>query len=319
MKVLASEIGPYVETLIRRYRQHAQRRRDVRALRRTGCRTRSSSGSPRSRRSPASRRPRPSSPSRGHRDHEQRLRLSERCITPTSNAATRATILEWAAQTIDRLARRDIVPVVGARDPSHDARDPAGRSGAVPQHRLPFPRDAGVPAIASSTMWDLKLVELRGEHGSVEGQSRGLRAGALQARPGQVLLHQQGRAAAEGALEEYDGWISGLRRDQSPMRADTPIVEAQLLPSRQRGLEDPPAGALDAATEVDGLRHRARHPDAPAVRAGLPFDRLLAVHPTGERRRGRARRTLGGVQQDRVRHPFVRSRRTVPKESEAEQ
>ena len=31
----------------------------------------------------------------------------------------------------------------------------------------------------------------------------------------------------QDALEEYDGWISGLRRDQSPLRADTPLVSVR--------------------------------------------------------------------------------------------
>ena len=47
----------------------------------------------------------------------------------------------------------------------------------------------------------------------------------LGARPRPLLRDPQGRAAASRALEPYDAWASGIRRDQSPSRADTPKVE----------------------------------------------------------------------------------------------
>ena len=46
----------------------------------------------------------------------------------------------------------------------------------------------------------------------------------LGARSRPLLRDPQGRAAVR-ALEPYDAWASGIRRDQSPSRADTPKVE----------------------------------------------------------------------------------------------
>lgn len=79
-------------------------------------------------------------------------------------------------------------------------------------------------------MWDLKIVEVRGKHGSVAGQ---------EAEHGPELYNRDPERCCfvnkveplQTALEEYDAWISGIRRDQSPLRASTPIIEAQMLPS----------------------------------------------------------------------------------------
>ncbi len=78
--------------------------------------------------------------------------------------------------------------------------------------------------------WDLKLVDLRGEHGSAEGQAEMYGPRLFEADPDRCC-HINKVVPLQDALEEYDGWISGLRRDQSPLRSATPIVEAQMLPS----------------------------------------------------------------------------------------
>lgn len=79
-------------------------------------------------------------------------------------------------------------------------------------------------------MWNLKLVELRGEHGTAERQAE-INGPELYRRDPDRCCHINKVLPLQKALENYDGWISGLRRDQSPLRSATPIVEAQMLPS----------------------------------------------------------------------------------------
>lgn len=80
------------------------------------------------------------------------------------------------------------------------------------------------------SMWDLKIVELRGEHGNVATQNK-IYGEKLYKRDPDKCCAINKVEPLQKALEEYDGWISGLRRDQSPLRAQTPMVEAQLLPT----------------------------------------------------------------------------------------
>ena len=101
------------------------------------------------------------------------------------------------------------------------------------------------------------------------------------------------------ALEPYDAWISGIRRDQSPSRADTPKVEWS---ERYERLEAAPARRLGREARL-GLHPRQRDSVQPAARRRLPLDRLHPVHPSDGARRGGARRPLGRLRQARVRHP----------------
>jgi phosphoadenosine phosphosulfate reductase len=78
-------------------------------------------------------------------------------------------------------------------------------------------------------------------------------------------------AQLDAALSSKAAWLSGLRRDDSPDRADTPIVQRD-----KRGL----------------------------VR--LPLRGVLAVHAGGGRRRRQARRPVGRIHEDRVRTAPVR-------------
>lgn len=79
-------------------------------------------------------------------------------------------------------------------------------------------------------MWDVNVVDLRGEHGSSERQAE-LYGPELYRRDPEQCCAINKVKPLQDALEHYDGWVSGLRRDQSPLRAETPIIEAQLLPS----------------------------------------------------------------------------------------
>ena len=79
-------------------------------------------------------------------------------------------------------------------------------------------------------MWDLKVVDVRGKHGSVASQDAE-HGPELYKRDPERCCFINKVEPLQAALEEYDAWISGIRRDQSPVRASTPIVEAQMLPS----------------------------------------------------------------------------------------
>jgi phosphoadenosine phosphosulfate reductase len=139
------------------------------------------------------------------------------------------TILEFAAETIDRLA-------IATSFQS---------SGLVIIHLLQDIR-TDLPVLFMDTgfhfpetlefkerirdLWDLKLVELRGEHGSATRQTEIYGPRLYERDPDHCCAINKVRPL-QNALEEYDGWISGLRRDQSPLRTETPVVEAQMLPS----------------------------------------------------------------------------------------
>ena len=101
----------------------------------------------------------------------------------------------------------------------------------------------------------------------------------------------------ERALEGTDAWVSGVRRSSGGERATVrPFVVRR---HAKRG-----AGRSALALDVRGRRRllrRARPAGARAARAGLPLDRLHALHAPGRSRRGRARRSLGLDGQDRVR------------------
>jgi phosphoadenosine phosphosulfate reductase len=86
------------------------------------------------------------------------------------------------------------------------------------------------------SLWDLDVVDVRGEHGSAEGQAA-VHGPALYRRDPEKCCFINKVAPLQAALEAYDGWISGIRRDQSPLRAETPTMEAQMLQSGKEVLK----------------------------------------------------------------------------------
>ena len=101
----------------------------------------------------------------------------------------------------------------------------------------------------------------------------------------------------ERALGDYDAWAAGLRRDESPTRANTPVVT---FDARRGKVKVNPIAAW-----TPGRRGRLHLPveraGQRAVPVGLHLGRLLAVHPADQGRRGPAGRPLGDVREDRVR------------------
>ena len=139
------------------------------------------------------------------------------------------TILKWSAATIDRLAVATSFQSSGLVI-LHMMREIRGDTPVLFLNTgFHFPETLEFRSRITE-MWDLKLVELRGEHGSAEKQAEIYGPELYKTDPTKCCAINKVEPL-QRALEEYDGWISGLRRDQSPLRADTPVVEAQLLPS----------------------------------------------------------------------------------------
>ena len=86
-----------------------------------------------------------------------------------------------------------------------------------------------------------------------------------------------------GRSPALDGWITGIRRDQSPTRAETPKLGWD--DRHELWKANPLADWSD--DDVWALRPRARPARQPAPRPRLRFDRLHALHPPGAGRDGR--------------------------------
>jgi phosphoadenosine phosphosulfate reductase len=175
-------------------------------------------------------------------------------------------VLDWAATTVDRLAVATSFQASGLvilhllRDIRPDLPVLFLNTGFHFPETLEF-RDRIVE------MWDLKLVELTGEHGTPERQAE-LYGQRLFERDPNRCCHINKVAPLQNALEEYDAWISGLRRDQSPLRAATPVVEAQMLPSGTEVLKIHP---LANWTKADVMGYIAMHdiPTNPLLERGF--------------------------------------------------
>lgn len=165
-------------------------------------------------------------------------------------------------------------------------------------------------------MWDLDIVDLRGEHGSAKRQAE-IYGPQLYKRDPDKCCFINKVLPLQNALEGFDGWISGLRRDQSPLRATTPIVEAQLLPSGNEVLKIHP---LAHWTREDVKTYVAEHdvPTHPLLEMGFPsigcFPCTRAVKMGEAERAGRwegIAKTECGI------HSFGKEH--GPKQTEAEQ
>jgi phosphoadenosine phosphosulfate reductase len=147
----------------------------------------------------------------------------------TDDAADPREILEWVAANVGRLAVatsfqssgmvilhlmktiRPEVPVVFLNTGFHFEETLAFRDRIVEQ-------------------WQLNLVELRGEHQTPQRQAQLYGAGLYRMNPDLCCSINKVRPL-QRALETYDGWISGVRRDQSAERAGVPLIGKQVLPS----------------------------------------------------------------------------------------
>ncbi len=179
--------------------------------------------------------------------------------------ATPDAVLRWAVQSLDRIA-------VATSFQS---------SGLVILHHLRTIKP-DIPVLFLDTgfhfeetlrfrdtiaeMWDLKVVTLRGEHGNAEEQAK-IYGSELYRRSPDTCCGINKVKPLQTALEEYDGWISGLRRDQSPLRAETPIIEAQLLPSGNEIMKIHPLARWNKS-DVDAYRLAHDIPSHPLLEMG---------------------------------------------------
>jgi phosphoadenosine phosphosulfate reductase len=198
------------------------------------------------------------------------------------------TILDWACGTIDRLA-------VATSFQS---------SGMVILHLLTRLRP-DIPVLFLETgfhfpetlafrkqvteMWDLNLVDLTGTHSTPQRQAE-IHGLELYKRDPDKCCFINKVEPLQRALENYDGWISGIRRDQSPMRAHTPIVEAQTLPSGNEVLKIHPL-ANWGRMDVEAYMKELDIPSHPLLEQGYPsigcWPCTHTVEAGGDERSGR--------------------------------
>jgi phosphoadenosine phosphosulfate reductase len=180
--------------------------------------------------------------------------------------ATPREIMAWAAASVERLALATSFQ----------------SSGLVLLHMLRDIR-ADVPILFLDTgfhfpetiafrdriveMWDLRLVVLAGEHGSPERQAQ-LHGRELYRRDPELCCRINKVEPLQRSLEEHDAWVSGIRRDQSPLRARTPVLEAQLLPSGNEVLKIHPL-ANWTFEDVDDYIRRYEIPTHPLLERGF--------------------------------------------------
>ena len=168
-----------------------------------------------------------------------------------------------------------------------------------------------------ATQWSLNIVNLKGEHGSAKKQAEQYGPSLYRRDPNKCCAINKVEPLQK-ELEGYDGWISGLRRDQSPLRAHTPIVEAQLLPSNDEILKIHP---LANWTKPDVIRYVAEHsiPTHPLLERGFasvgcqPCTSPVDDHESNER----AGRWVGFDKSECGIHSFGKSGGS--RETEAEQ
>jgi phosphoadenosine phosphosulfate reductase len=139
-------------------------------------------------------------------------------------------ILEWATYSVDRLVvatsfqSSGLVILHMLRDIKPDIPVLFLDTGFHFPETMRFARE-------KTDEWGLKLVMLRGKHRSPEAQAELYGPELYRTNPNLCCTINKTEPLQE-ALSEFDGWISGLRRDQSPEReTSVKISQPQILPS----------------------------------------------------------------------------------------
>lgn len=165
-------------------------------------------------------------------------------------------------------------------------------------------------------MWDLNVIDLVGEHGNPRRQAE-IYGPALYQRDPDKCCFINKVEPLQRALIGYDGWISGLRRDQSPLRAETPIVEAQMLPSGDEVMKIHPL-AHWTREDVAGYIEMHNIPTHPLLEKGF---RSIGCQPCtraiSDDEDERAGRWEGSAKTECGIHSFGKA--DGPRQSEAEQ
>ena len=165
-------------------------------------------------------------------------------------------------------------------------------------------------------LWDLKVVDLHGAHGNAVKQAEIYGAELYKRDPDACCSINKVRPL-QNALEEYSGWISGLRRDQSPLRAETPIIEAQLLPSGNEIMKIHPLARWNKA-DVDAYVAEHSIPTHPLFERGyMSIGCWPCTRAVGANEQERDGRWAGLAKTECGIHSFGKLH--GPQESEAEQ
>ncbi len=83
-----------------------------------------------------------------------------------------------------------------------------------------------------STRWGLGLIELTGRHGSRQAQDELYGPRLFETNPDKCCVINKVEPLYR-ELENYDGWIAGIRRDQSAARSAARLFHVQVLPSKK--------------------------------------------------------------------------------------
>ena len=147
-----------------------------------------------------------------------------------------------------------------------------GRRRRLPRHRLPLRGDHRHPRRGRGR--DGRHVCADHPRADRRRAGRRVRPEAARPRPRPVLRAAQGEPAEEG-LAGYDAWATGLRRDESPTRANTPVVGWD----EKRGKVKIAPIARWTQDDVDAYAEANARADQPAADGRLRLRRLRAVHP----------------------------------------
>jgi phosphoadenosine phosphosulfate reductase len=116
--------------------------------------------------------------------------------------------------------------------------------------------------------WSLNVVELRGRHGSRAAQDR-LQGPELYRRDPELCCRINKVEPLQHALDGFDAWVTGIRRDQSPARARARVAEIQTLDSGRRVVKVNPLAHWTRA-DVDAYVAEHRIPVHPLLSDGFP-------------------------------------------------
>ena len=199
-------------------------------------------------------------------------------------------VLRWA---VDRFSPRFAI-TASMQDtvlPAHELADRPRRSGDLPRHRLPLRRDDRHRRRRRAGLRPQPAAHPSAADRRAAG--RGLRPGAVRARPRPLLPDAQGAAAAGGACAPTT---------PGPRACGATRARAARAPASSSGTRSKNKVKINPLVawsdeQIDAYIEAQRRPGQPAAVRGLRQRRLRAVHPPGPR----PRRPLGRREQGRVR------------------
>ena len=198
--------------------------------------------------------------------------LSQRLESATPRR-DRAVGTRGARAAEDRARVR--VPSRGDLPDAHGLTDPGRRTCALHRDRLPFRRDPRLQGATRRAPGAERDRPGRPVHRGIAG--RGVRPAPVRARSRALLSRSTRWSRCSRRSADLDGWITAFRRDSSPTRATSPIVDRYELEPGRWIVKINPVVELDPERHV-GLPRGARPAAQPAVRPRICVDRLRPLH-----------------------------------------